>query len=478
MVLPITLENKQMSAKIEADLNTMQIKSQFVKDMWYTYLEMLGLDRRDALQRGAYIFVKRVMRNDMKVCLAFMVGSLYYMKMKYLLKESYNYYREDSDPKFTKASFEKFFNEHFTICELLNRNCIPYGMWDLKVVDYNEIVEKKMKFDLTVMNPPYAGKGDPLFMRIAKAFYDNCLKDDGRLVSINPTSVTDNTYDTVSAEHQKKYGSMRVDDFVYRPDLRTAFNASIGTGICITIFSKSGKYNLWSDFVKERRFGQKNWDMRKSIVVEKVNTKLGCGKVVDGAVPTKSIASFMGFGKWTKDIKDIDENSSEEAKKLWDEYMDRFNSYGSKFNGKNVVVLAYNRGHVAAVGEHKWDWATLQSDEYLKVQTHLPNMSQFNIPFETKSEAVNLIKWLNTDFIMYVVSHYKTQMTNNMILFKLLPQPPALDGNYSDEVLMKHFNLNREEMDWIHSEMKDFGWKVNLKKTESELMAHIDEINK
>ena len=113
MVLPITLENKQMSAKIEADLNTMQIKSQFVKDMWYTYLEMLGLDRRDALQRGAYIFVKRVMRNDMKVCLAFMVGSLYYMKMKYLLKESYNYYREDSDPKFTKASFEKFFNEHF-----------------------------------------------------------------------------------------------------------------------------------------------------------------------------------------------------------------------------------------------------------------------------------------------------------------------------------------------------------------------------
>ena len=177
-------------------------------------------------------------------------------------------------------------------------------------------------------------------------------------------------------------------------------------------------------------------------------------------------------------IKDIDENSSEGAKELWDEYMDRFNSYGSKFNGKNVVVLAYNRGHVAAVGEHKWDWTTLQSDEYLKVQTHLPNMSQFNIPFETRSEAVNLIKWLNTDFIMYVVSHYKTQMTNNMILFKLLPQPPTLDGNYSDEVLMKHFNLTQEEMDWIHFEMKDFGWKVNLKKTESELMAYIDEINK
>ena len=338
--------------------------------------------------------------------------------------------------------------------------------------------ELGMKFDLIAMNPPYAGKGDPLFMKIAKVLYDNCLEDNGMMVSINPTSVTDNTYDTVSAKLQKKYGHMNVTDFIYDPDFRTAFDADIGTGICITVFSKSGKYNLWSDFVKERRFGQKNWDMRKSIVVEKVNAKLGDGRVVDGVVPTKSIASFIGFEKWTKDIKDIDENSSEEAKKLWNEYMDRFNLYSSKFNGKNVVVLAYNRGHVASIGEHKWDWTTLQSDEYLKVQTHLPNMSQFNIPFETKSEAVNLIKWLNTDFIMYVVSHYKTQMTNNMILFKLLPQPPTLDGNYSDEVLMKHFNLNREEIDWIHSEMKGFGWKVNLKKTESELMAYIDEINK
>ena len=47
------------------------------------------------------------------------------------------------------------------------------------------------KFDFVIMNPPYAGSGNPLFMEIAKVFYENCLSDEGKLVSINPTSVID-----------------------------------------------------------------------------------------------------------------------------------------------------------------------------------------------------------------------------------------------------------------------------------------------
>lgn len=126
---------------------------------------------------------------------------------------------------------------------------------------------------------------------------------------------------------------------------------------------------------------------------------------------------------------------------------------------------------------HKWDWTTLQSGEYLKVQTKLPNIKHYKISFQDKKMAINLIKWLNTDFIMYLVNHYKACVSNSLIMFKLLPQPPSLDGNYSDEVLMEHFNLTQEEMDWIHSEMKDFGWKVNLGKTEEQLMEYLDEIN-
>ena len=254
---------------------------------------------------------------------------------------------------------------------------------------------------------------------------------------------------------------MRVDDFVYRPDLRTAFNASIGTGICITTFAKTGKHNLWSDFVRERRFGEKNWDMRKTII-----GKIRPFLAFVGNEPTTGLLDSYKDIFWV-----IDSNTNIRKEKV----DAKQNEIGKT---KNLVIWAFNRGHIAAVGEHKWDWLTLQSQEYLTVQHEMKNICQFVIPFDYKDNAVAMIKWLNTDFIMFIVNHYKTQMSNSNILFRLLPCPPALDGNYSDEVLMKHFNLTREEMDWIHSEMKDFGWKVNLKKTESELMAYIDEINK
>lgn len=351
------------------------------------------------------------------------------------------------------------------------------NVYNIMYVSDDEYVAKckeaKMKFDFTAMNPPYKGKGDPLFMQIAKVFYENCTNPGGCVVSINPTSVSDNTYPTVSAELKENYGKMKVDGYEYAPELKDSFDADIGTGICITVYSSDGPYTLFCDYVREQRFGKKNWDMRKTIIEEKVAACLGTGNVLGGETPSSSIAALPGFKKWAKDVKTPKENSDETVIAKWEEYMEKFNNFKLQFSGKNVVVMAYNRGHA-----NKWDWVTLQSDEYIKVQNELPNISQFDVPFDDKRIAVELIKWLNTDFIMYIVSHYKTQMTNNKILFKLLPQPPVFDGNYSDSVIMRHFNLTQEEMDWIHSEMKNFGWKVNLGKTESELMDYIDEINK
>lgn len=317
------------------------------------------------------------------------------------------------------------------------------------------------KFDLVIMNPPYAGKGDPLFMKISKVIYDNCLASHGRLVSINPTSVVDNTYDTVSAKHKEKYGNMNVLDFVYRHELRTAFDAGIGTGICITTFSEDGKHDLWSDFVREKRFGKKNWDMRKAIL-GKVKPFL---TFIENKPTTGLLDSYKDLF-WI-----IDSNTNSRGEKVKEKQKEIGNS-------KNLVIWAFNRGHVAAVGEHKWDWTTIQSEEYLTVKHEIKNICQFVIPFDFKDDAIAMLKWLNTDFIMFIVNHYKTQMSNSNILFRLLPCPPALDGNYSDEVLMKHFNLTQEEMDWIHSEMNDFGWKVNLGKTEEQLMEYLDEINR
>lgn len=319
------------------------------------------------------------------------------------------------------------------------------------------------KFDLAIMNPPYAGKGKPLFMEISKVIYENCLSSDGNLVSINPTSVVDNTYDGLDSHSQtlrNDYMGMKVKDFDFDSKYRTAFDASIGTGICVTTYAKDGKYNLWSDFVREKRFGKKNWDMRKRII-GKVGVSL---KYIDEN-PTKGIACLSNF------YGVIDSNVETRKRAI----STKQSEIGST---KWIVTMAFNRGHVAAVGEHKWDWTTLQSEDFLKLTNELPPIQHFGVPCSNKIEAINLLKWLNTDTIMFIVNHYKTQISNSTVFYRLLPQPPSLDGNYSDEVLMKHFNLTQEEMDWIHSEMNDFGWKVNLGKTEEQLMEYIDEINR
>ena len=49
-----------------------------------------------------------------------------------------------------------------------------------------------MKFDICVGNPPYMGKGDPLYMQITKAAYDTVLDKNGVMCMINPTGIVDN----------------------------------------------------------------------------------------------------------------------------------------------------------------------------------------------------------------------------------------------------------------------------------------------
>ena len=314
------------------------------------------------------------------------------------------------------------------------------------------------KFDLVVMNPPYAGEGNPLFMEIAKVFYENCLFDEGKLVSINPTSIQDSVYDGIeknSRANMTRYSDMKVEEYEYDPSWMFVFGkAEIGNGICVITYSKKGKHTLWDDYVRGIRFGEKEWAMRKTII-SKIRTVLG--DIDNRGVCKNSIANIKGFYS----------RSAGGKRKI---------AEINKLNSGYLVVLAYNRGHTGNSINKAWDWVTLQSQEYLNVVDKSPVMRQYGIFFKTKKEAIDFIKWTCTNLVGFVVKHYKSNVSNALAMLGNIPQAPK-GKNYSDEVLMKHFNLTQEEMDWIHSEMKDFGWKVNLKKTESELMEYIDEIN-
>lgn len=333
-----------------------------------------------------------------------------------------------------------------------------------KVYNYIERKYEVNKFGLIVMNPPYGGKGDPLYMEITKVLYD-CISEQGILKSINPTTTMDNTYGKASdysASLIEKYGNLKVEDVVYDDAFRMSFgNAIINSGLGIFTYSKKATHNLFDDFIREKRFGKRNWDMRKSIIEKSVFTN-------------KRISGDDEFG-W-EGIQNFNGVVISKPKPRGAEIARIQNELGYD---KNIVVMPFIAGSVnKKTGNHNFDWCSVQTKRCLLIQRKLENLAQFFIPYDDKLSAKNLIKWLNTDFVMYIVNHYKKNVTNSVVLFKLIPQPPILDGNYSDEVLMKHFNLTQEEMDWIHSEMKDFGWKVNLGKTESELMDYIDEINK
>lgn len=433
------------------EMNVLHTKLVGNNTIWKKVIvEACGWNNKD----DAYKFFKYVEMGDKTIALAYMCYNYSKHIVKYAEKV-YNYYNEKLNKKeFLKniyilenPLFRGMFNAKYNECV---EDCGNFISW-------NEVFAMGKKFDLIVMNPPYAGRGDPLFMKISKVIYENFLSDTGRLVSINPTSVVDNTYDGVDSHSnslKKNYvDNMNVESFEYSPEMRISFDADIGTEICVIIYSKNGKHTLHDDYVRGKRFGEKNWKMRKSII----------GKVNEYIAKNGSIYKMNGYLNVN--------NANEDNRKL-------IVSKNVCSNGF-VSIFGYNRGHVSAVGGRKWDWTTLQSEGYLRLANkHTSELRNYGIESSNKVDGVNLNKWSCTDIMGFVVGAYKTQMANNEVLFKMLPCPPPTNGDYSDETLMRIFGFTKEEMDWIHNEMKDFGWKVKFGKTESELMEYIDEINK
>ena len=325
-----------------------------------------------------------------------------------------------------------------------------------------------MKFSCILGNPPYMGKGNPLYMQITNALYDNNMDKNSVMCMIHPTALVDNKYMEKDDKNYDRYKDLKLVDFYYDPSIRGTFtSADIGNDVAIFTYRKDGKMSIFDDDVKEIRFKGHKKDKR---IIDLVSGKSMIGDKSFG---------YFGYHGSPKDLI---------------EHRNKHN-----VNGHNYVCMAYNRGNVdVKTGGHKWDWTTLMNSLCFVVQKSLPETAINAVDFgDDRDKAVKLIQWVNTDFIMFIVDYYKYAMANQPVLFKHLPQPPA-SGDYSDESICEAFGLEMSDMEYIHKKMENYGWKtkhnedlasdynkvgyklpsVKLDGTDKTLLKFIEELNR
>ena len=318
-----------------------------------------------------------------------------------------------------------------------------------------------MKFDICVGNPPYEGNVDPLYMRIIKMIYDSVLKKDGIMCVIHPTGLVDNKFEGSDYYDglKKKYSYIKLLDFIYESGTMGVFTSiKTSNDLGIFIYGKNGEYNIFDNHLKGIRFGE-NYFKDKEIVdtIQKKTPK------------EKRVGYYNTFNN-------IQFGNTSKTKIRQTKYIN------SQPVGDNYVVCSYNHGSWnKTTGERYWDWATLMSGEELLVKNKLPYKSMNIVNFKNdRNAAINLIKWLNTDFVNFLVMYYKSAPSNSAVLFQNIPQPPTY-GDFSDKTLMDKFGLTSEQMEHIHKSMIGFGFKtrdyVVADHKESSLLQFIEDLN-
>ena len=335
---------------------------------------------------------------------------------------------------------------HYCLNELncniiFNKKPDDINEWN-KCIKIIQNKSKKMKFDISVGNPAFGGDGNPLFMKIIRIIYDNYLNDKGIIRMVHPTTLVDNKF---GLDVYSEYAYLKVISFDFSKELRDIFSgANIGNGIGIFTYGKDGRNSIFDDEIKAIRYGSDYYKDKE--IIEKILSN--CDKTIKDNPKYVHISS-------KKELK--------------------VNELNNKYN--LFVSFARNRGNIdKKTGGLKWDWTTLQSEDYLKVLNELNSICQNVVPVNNKKEGVDYIKWCATDFVNYIVLYFKNNMSNNPALFKCIPQPIP-SGDFSDESIMKHFGLSKEQMSYIHTKVKNYGWKAHYNCSEEEMLQKIEEMN-
>ena len=264
------------------------------------------------------------------------------------------------------------------------------------------------KFDVVIGNPPYEGKGNPLYLRIL----ETVNKDNSTVIWICPTQWIKNYKDSSYLKNVKNNTCKNLISHVY---VGNPFEgADVANDIGIFKFGVSEKYENYEQ-IKFEKFS--NVKLAKSI-----------------------IEKFENFGTYLSDYCDVD-NSTMKS--------------GFYVNAPKI------RGHFKN-GVYAWDWTTLFGEPQKNNFKFYQSKEWNHWKFKTKNECLNFIDFTEQDIIMFGL--YIVKQNNNSYpgYFKLMPWFGDYTKKWTENEIAKKLKLTKEEVDYIHKEMKNFGWKAKV----------------
>lgn len=322
-----------------------------------------------------------------------------------------------NSPYYTKKLLERYpnVNSISLIEDDKLRNLYKFNNYKINKIFYEneeDIIEKlkgiSMKFDLIIMNPPYDGNKN-LYGELTLEAKQHAKE----VVCLSPYLNYLNNSQKKS-NHEVANKLMPFLESYELIDPKT-FDACFDKKLCIFHFVDNPKNHpdineiYWNEF--------SNPMLTKSIITKMTNYSEHCYSHI------------------------INKN--------------KFDDYSLK------VAFSGIRGHRYA-GIPSWDWTTILDDEKM-VNFTLNSNSKGDLmgfPFSSKDECKHFVKYINSDIFEYMILVQKNSMNTDKWLFKIIPYLPTYEKEWTDQEIAAEIGLTNEELDYIYSEMKPFGWKT------------------
>lgn len=284
-------------------------------------------------------------------------------------------------------------------------NNVNFGMDDsVHLVDYKGDYTKEitgMKFDLIVGNPPYEGKGKPLYLQILAALMPYAKE----IVWICPSKWVLNNEDNAWLHNIK---NTTLNCLIEHEHMESPFDgAALATSVGVYHFGSADKYE---DYEQIRRESIKEPELYNSIL-EKLKS-----------------------------------------------YPSKLSDHCNSDSGKKYVSGARVRGHFHGL-EKAWDWYTVLGETQRNTFYDAPIDGWNNFAFDSEAECQNFVSYLDTDIATYAMSLRKINKASVKSTFSLMPWLGDYTRSWNDDQIAAELGLTKEELEYIHEEMKNFGWK-------------------